>query len=114
MKVPRTGATLRLPNYRFNTCTSVVIAGVREMASASNLTVSPNPTSDVAFLNFNNPNAEAHTLEVLSVTGQVVRSYSANKGNQFAIEKGNMNAGLYFARLTNTRGENATVKFVVE
>ena len=109
------GATsVVLPVYRFNTCTTVVAAGTNEIASAKNVSFSPNPMSDRAILTFENVTNEMHSVVIVNALGQVVKNYAASQNNQFAIEKGNLSAGMYFAQLRNAQGESMNTKFIVE
>ena len=106
-------AAIMMPAYRFNTCVAV-LAGVNELSTASNMDIYPNPAKFNTLLTFDNPNSSAHTLDILNVTGQVVRNYAAQTGSQFNIERGAMPAGMYFARVKNTLGESRTVRFIME
>ena len=104
---------IMLPAFRFNTCTQV-LAGVNELSTASNMDIYPNPSKANTTLTFDNPNSSAHSLEILNVTGQIVRKYAAQTGSQFNIERGAMPSGMYFARVKNTLGESRTVRFIME
>lgn len=103
----------KLPAYRFNTCVEV-LAGVNELSTASNMDIYPNPSKANTTLTFDNPNSSAHSLEILNVTGQIVRNYAAQTGSQFNIERGVIPSGMYFARVKNTLGESRTVRFIME
>ena len=106
-------AAIKMPAFRFNTCTQV-LSGVNELSTASNMDIYPNPSKANTTLTFDNPNSSSHSLEILNVTGQLVRTYAAQTGSQFSIERGTMPAGLYFARVKNALGESKTVRFVFE
>ena len=106
-------AAIMMPAFRFNTCTQV-LAGVNELSTASNMDIYPNPSKANTTLTFDNPNSSAHSLEILNVTGQIVRNYAAQTGSQFNIERGVMPSGMYFARVKNTLGESRTVRFIME
>ena len=106
-------AAIMLPAFRFNTCTQV-LAGVNELSTASNMDIYPNPSKANTTLTFDNPNSSSHSLEILNVTGQIVRKYAAQTGSQFNIERGAMPSGMYFARVKNTLGESRTVRFIME
>ena len=106
-------AAIMMPAFRFNTCTQV-LAGVNELSTASNMDIYPNPSKANTMLTFDNPNSSAHSLEILNVTGQIVRKYAAQTGSQFEIQRGAMPSGMYFARVKNTLGESRTVRFIME
>ena len=104
---------IMMPAFRFNSCTQV-LAGVNELSTVRNMDIYPNPAKFNTTLTFDNLNSSAHALEILNVTGQLVRTYAAQTGSQFSIERGTMPAGMYFARVKNTVGESKTVRFVFE
>ncbi len=104
---------IRMPAFRFNTCVAV-LASVNELSTAGNMDIYPNPSKANTMLTFDNPNSSAHSLEILNVTGQIVRNYAAQTGSQFEIQRDAMPAGMYFARVKNTLGESRTVRFIME
>jgi hypothetical protein len=111
--IPAGAGPFIAPAYRFNTCTVVFQTGVNELSTAAQMAISPNPVAAKSTLTFANANNSAHSLEILNVTGQVMRTYAPQSGNQFDIERGTLPAGLYFARMKNAIGESRTVKFMM-
>ncbi len=111
--IPAASTAIILPAYRFNTCTLVYQTGVNELSTARNVDIYPNPMTANAVLTFDNPNYEAHSLELLNVTGQTVRTYAPVKNTQFEIERGTLPSGMYFARMKNALGESRTVRFTM-
>jgi hypothetical protein len=112
--IPAANTAIILPAYRFNTCTVVFQTGVNELSTAANMDVYPNPATSKTTVSFDNNNASSHTLELLNVTGQVVRAYGAQTGTQFDVERGSLPAGMYFARLKNVKGESRTMRFILD
>ncbi len=111
--IPAGAGPFIIPAYRFNTCTQVFQTNVNELSTAANMDVYPNPATARTTVTFDNANNTEHGLEVLNVTGQVVRTYAPQGGNQFDIERGSMPAGMYFARLKNAIGESRTMRFIM-
>jgi hypothetical protein len=111
--IPAANTAIILPAYRFATCTVVFQTGVNELSTAANMDVYPNPATAKTTVTFDNANGTSHSLEVLNVTGQVVRTYAPQGGNQFDIERGSMPVGMYFARLKNAIGESRTMRFIM-
>jgi hypothetical protein len=64
-------------------------------------------------LSINNTTNEIFTVDVTSVTGQVVRTIT-NVTETAVIEKGNMTAGLYFVVIRNAAGKFSTQKLIIE
>jgi hypothetical protein len=112
--IPAANTAIILPAYRFNTCTVVFQTGVNELSTAANMDIYPNPATTKTTVSFDNNNASSHTLELLNVTGQVVRTYGAQTGTQFDVERGSLPAGMYFARLKNAKGESRTMRFIMD
>ncbi len=109
--IPAAVTSVILPAYRFGTCTVVFQTGVNELSTAANMDIYPNPATAKTTLVFDAANNAAHSLEILNVTGQIVRSYNAQSTPQFDIERGNLPSGMYFARVKNALGESRTVRF---
>jgi hypothetical protein len=109
--IPAANTPVILPAYRFNTCTLVFQTGVNELSTAANMDIYPNPATAKTTLTFDAANNAAHSLEILNLTGQVVRTYGAQTTSQFDIERGNLPSGMYFARVKNALGESRTVRF---
>ena len=112
-KIPTGVTSVTLPAYRFNTCTIVFGTNVNELSTARNVDIYPNPMTSNAILTFDNPSYEAHALEIVNVMGQIVRTYAPARNTQFDIERGNLSAGMYFARMKNSIGESRTVRFTM-
>jgi Secretion system C-terminal sorting domain len=112
--IPATGTSFILPAYRFNSCVVVFQTGVNELSTAANMDIYPNPATSRTTLTFDSKDNAAHSLELVNVTGQIVRTYAPQTGTQFDIERGSLPAGMYFARVKNTIGESRTVRFIME
>lgn len=113
-KMPATGTSFILPAYRFNTCTVVFATSSNEVSTVRYAEIVPNPMTDVATLVFENPTNEMHSVEIVSLTGQVVRTIPATNAENIAIERNDLSAGMYFARIRNTKGESQTMKFTIQ
>lgn len=109
--IPAANTAIILPAYRFATCTVVFQTGVNELSTAANMDIYPNPATAKTTLAFDAANNATHSLEILNLTGQVVRAYKAQSTPQFDIERGNLPSGMYFARVKNALGESRTVRF---
>ena len=77
-------------------------------------TIFPNPVVDRATITFKNPLHKFHTLEIYNANGQLIRSVSKNRSEQFQFEKQGLNAGLYFFRITNEENESSCGKIIIE
>ncbi len=79
----------------------------------SGLTLSPNPMNDQTQLSFTNKDEQLNTVQIYSVNGQLVRTYSSLSANSLSIEKGNLTTGMYFYKALSKGGKAYSGKFVV-
>lgn len=98
----------------------VIIADLAECTSSTtdveltnSLTVTPNPFSEKTVISFTNANNQAYDITVTSITGQVVRQFQNVTGNAVELERGNLQAGMYFVTFQAQNGKIATTKVVV-
>ncbi len=68
-----------------------------------NVTVYPNPFTDITMLEFSNTANENYTLDIMDVQGRVVQNYSVINTGRVLIEKKNLTAGMYFFELRNSK-----------
>lgn len=96
-------------------CTGVCNVGLTDNnASSIELEAYPNPFTDYALLSIRESNAEGVQLEAFDQTGrQVEIDYSVN-GNLIHLKRGNLNAGIYYFKLTTTEGSATTTIMVVQ
>jgi hypothetical protein len=76
------------------------------------ISIFPNPFNLQTTITFKNEQ-NSSTLIISDLQGKVIASSIAN-GKQFVIEKGNMEAGLYFVSLITNDGAQITKKIVVQ
>lgn len=90
----------------------LAITDIDEYVLQMGLTISPNPMINASDLSFSNPDNLDYVLSITDMTGKVVRTYPASSQNQYLIERGSLNSGVYYYQLV---GE-ATVggKFVIQ
>ncbi|NOQ76153.1 MAG: T9SS type A sorting domain-containing protein [Crocinitomix sp.] len=79
-----------------------------------NFKIYPNPMSKSSVLEFKNATNENHKLILYNTQGRVVRTITNIKSNQVIIEKGGLNAGLYFFQLTTKNRIIITGKILIE
>jgi hypothetical protein len=103
-------APLSLPIFVYNSCDFT--SSTKDLSTATNIRLFPNPTSRNAYLEFEG--AGEHSAFIADQTGRLVRSYAAINGNQLRIEKGALTPGLYFVTLRNDKGESATLKLSIQ
>ena len=103
--------TTAAPIYVYNSCDK--ISSVKDLTTAGNIKIAGNPMSNRSYLQFNNKNNDNHHVNIVDVTGKVVRTYASFNGSELMIERGNLVSGIYFVQLLNEKGEGAVVKLSV-
>lgn len=74
--------------------------GVDEFLSSDNITIFPNPVTNVLNIKFNRYNNELVEMEIFDLTGKIVHSSSIFSGiTEFNVE--HLENGVYFVRLNN-------------
>jgi hypothetical protein len=101
--------------YKWESCDACGGVGTSDLNNASNIKVFPNPMSgNVATVTFNNANGEAHKITLSNIAGQVMREFNNVRTNSVEIERGNLNAGMYFISVSNELGEISSKKLVIK
>ncbi len=89
---------------------------VSDLDNVSNISISPNPASDIVNVSLSLATAISMDVTVYNVIGQKMeilnQDFSAGL-NQFSLDVSNYTNGVYFVNLSSTEGVE-TVKFVVE
>jgi hypothetical protein len=102
--------------YSFTNCStnsplSCATSGIKNI-SANNLLqeVYPNPsTSDVNVV-FSN-SSDTHFIELTDISGRVLKSATITQA-VYTLEKSNLNAGVYFLKVSNNQGEASIQKII--
>jgi hypothetical protein len=89
-------------------------ASIEDRLLDQELTVVPNPFTDFAVVSIENRSREAYNIKVTNMVGQVVRSEQGFTGHEYLLERGALNAGMYFVTFTNASGKFATSRVVVK
>jgi alpha-amylase len=94
----------------FGSC-NACLTGINETAAAFTISISPNPSMDFTTLSWNNSDQMA-SVTLNDISGRVVREYKSVTGNTLQIEKGNLDAGIYFIQVKNDRSDASTTKLI--
>ena len=70
------------------------ISGISPVKPDPKFSIFPNPASDFATLNINNPDNENLVINIYTITGELVRS-EVMRQNQLQINTGDLNNGIY-------------------
>jgi hypothetical protein len=81
----------------------ITTVGVKETVGIYNVKVNPNPFDQSTTMSFDQVGKEKYTLELLDMQGRVVRDYGQIRSTRIEIERGNLDAGMYFYRLTGKK-----------
>lgn len=92
----------------------VILSGNEILQNHSYCHISPNPFKHHAIIQFYNPDRKKYSLSILGTTGQTVQQYLPISEDNFRVEKGNLNSGLYFYRLETSDGPAMTGKLIID
>ncbi len=106
----RSGVAEVLPVVQFNQCNLLSVSDIQ----LGKVTVFPNPTSDVTYIDIENPNRHNLRMSIVDITGKTVRENILVNSSRVEINTSNLNAGLYFLNVTNERSERAVYKLMVQ
>ncbi|MEM9052527.1 MAG: T9SS type A sorting domain-containing protein, partial [Bacteroidota bacterium] len=106
----RSGVDEVLQAVGFNSCT-ILSAQTIELGEVA---IFPNPSTDVAFLDVENPNGHTLRMNVVDITGKVVVANTVITSTRTEINTSNLPAGLYFLDVVNERNERGVYKLMVK
>lgn len=91
-------------------------AGINENSSKlfSEFTISPNPTSDLMMIKFNASSAEVIELNLLDVTGRIIRTLSFSPvigENELRLQTDELSQGVYLVNLKSSK-EGRTIRVI--
>jgi hypothetical protein len=89
-------------------CTSSIEDQLLDISTS----VAPNPMEEFALLSING-GKELYSVDITSVSGQVVRKYT-NVSESLLIEKNDLTKGLYFIVIKNNDNKFRTEKLIIE
>jgi hypothetical protein len=94
-----------------------LLTSTKKMAKSSfEMTLSPNPSKDIANVNFRSNGGKA-TIRVVSMEGKTVMNQSLNAqvgDNQVRLDVSNLKSGYYFVQVTLANGTSTTQKLMVQ
>lgn len=90
------------------------ITGINEQFNFNNYKIYPNPTNQLATLEFSNPTKQNCILTLYDLHGRVVRTINNITVDKVEIERQSLANGLYFFQLRTDRQIIATGKLTIE
>jgi hypothetical protein len=90
--------------------------GVKNLKQHQQTTIKfyPNPFTQAATLEFENPQNKSNQLRVFNTIGQLVLSIENIKGSQVIVDRKELQTGHYFYQLRNEEGVIGTGKMMIE
>lgn len=80
-------------------CLQAITIGVKEILKQDNITIYPNPSSDVIYIKHNVIGEVIIHYEITDVLGKTILSSETSK-NEFIVNTNQLKTGIYFIRLT--------------
>lgn len=104
----RPSADPQLIYYKYNTCTDLTVGMVDFQTEQARMI--PNPASNGTQLIFSN-STDIYTVSLFNLVGKKHFEKSGVSGN-LTIERGTLNAGIYFVQITNAKGQKSVQKLI--
>jgi hypothetical protein len=101
--------------YSFTNCSTnsplnCAVAGIKNINANLLQEVYPNPSENEIKVVFTN-NSDTHTIQLTDLSGRVVKSAVTTQAT-YTLERGNLNAGVYFLKVSNNLGEASIQKII--
>ena len=101
--------------YSFTNCSTnsplnCSVSGIKSISANLLQEVYPNPSESEIKVVFANSD-DTHTVQVTDLSGRVVKSAVTTQVT-YTLEKGNLNAGVYFLKVSNKQGESSIQKII--
>ena len=101
--------------YIYNTCDACsIIESLNENALSNSISISPNPFSAQTFINIDNRDGSALSVNVVDITGKMVRSTTNILGNRATVDRKDLSSGVYFLQIFSENGQKAVKKLIVQ
>ena len=79
------------------------------------LSVFPNPSDDIVFIEFNSSREDNYDLEIFDVTGKLIFCDKGIISGNYQLDASDYEKGVYYLNLTNTKGaQKASAKIIVK
>ncbi|MCH2213972.1 MAG: T9SS type A sorting domain-containing protein [Flavobacteriales bacterium] len=98
--------------FTFNSCATLPLSA--QDLELGEVAIFPNPSSDMAFLNVENPNGHTLRMNLIDVAGKVVTENMVITSTRTEINTNDLPAGLYFLDIINERNERGVYKLMVK
>ena len=104
-------------SYVTNTSSNQIYVGIKEYDNAdNNVAIDPNPATSYSQLIIKNNTDEHYTFELFDITGKktecIISTENTNQLNIFTLHLENVDAGMYFIKITDNKGTNITKKII--
>jgi len=106
----RSGEDEVLEAVAFNSCQPLSLTELELGQTA----LFPNPSTGLTYLDVENPNGFTLRMNIVDITGKLVRENLILNQKRNAINTSNLNAGMYFLNVVNQSNETAVFKLLVQ
>jgi len=106
----RSGEDEILPAFAFNSCQPLSTTELELGQTA----LFPNPSTGLTYLDVENPNGFTLRMNIVDITGKLVRENVILNQKRNEINTSNLKAGMYFLNVVNQSNETAVFKLLVQ
>jgi hypothetical protein len=97
--------------FVYNSCESILSTQDLELGRVA---IFPNPSEGVSFLEVENPNGHVLRMNIVDITGKVIKANEVLNSTRYEINTSDLNSGLYFLDIVNESNERAVFKLMVK
>ena len=88
--------------------------GLEDIRSSSAIKVFPNPITNTAIIQLNNPNNEIFKFRLINMQGEVIKEINNISGNEITFHKNEIPHGFYLIELISEKGEVYRIKVIIQ
>jgi hypothetical protein len=105
-RIAPNASTMTLDDFRGN------LEACIGMTYSFDVSIFPNPASDVVSVTIENQDLLTHSVYVVSSDGRILRSIEDTYESSLSFSISNLSSGIYFVQATNSEGTFTSLKFI--
>lgn len=106
-------AELMYKDYSYPVCFYPIMGISSNNQNEMNVSITPNPVTNISYLKFDNPLAEKLTVKIFNSNGCLVKKHQVVSSAEFSIGASNYPKGVYFYQVIKENQQVYNSKFIV-
>lgn len=101
-------------NPNFSDCTTQIHQNISDLKEESHFKIYPNPSKIKNEVTIESENISIDRIEVISLSGQLLKTYNGGKVNKMIINTCGLLSNIYILKIVDSNGNSYTYKLVIE